>query len=73
MQKINKYKIYFLALFYLFIPKRIKHYFNFKNTSLESLAIGVTMTKIKYFKFISKPNKMKRELHFPKLNTNNYY
>ena len=64
MQKINKYKIYSLALFHLFIPYRIKHYFNFKTTLLENLAIGVTMTKIKYFRFISKPKKNKKGASF---------
>lgn len=50
MKKANRFKIYSLALYYLVAPKTIKHRFHFNTSGIENLAIGVIMTKIKYWK-----------------------
>lgn len=69
MKKINPYKIYSLAVFHLLFPRRIKQYLFFKTTPSENLAIGVTMTRIKYWRFFIK--KTKRVICFPNRDNNN--
>lgn len=71
MKKINPYKIYCLAAFHLLVPGKFKQYLFFKTTSAESLAIGVTMTKIKYWRFFIKKTKTKRLICFPNKGDNN--
>lgn len=70
-QKINRCKRYFLAIFYLITPRKIRHYVFFNKTPTESLATGVIMIKIKYFRSFIGNNKMKKELYFPKYYTHN--
>lgn len=65
MQKLNRFKIFFLALFHLLIAKKMKKYFHFKTSPLENIAIGVAMTKIKYFnKFLRPSHKANKKLYF---------
>ncbi|TAG10711.1 MAG: hypothetical protein EAZ41_07565 [Sphingobacteriia bacterium] len=64
-QKINRYKVYTLAIFNLIAPRKFKNYFSFKNTPSESLAIGVTMTKIKYWRSFLISSKIKKRTLFP--------
>ena len=66
MNKINKFKIYSLALYHLFMPKRIKHKFHFKTSEIENIAIGITMTKIKYWRFFITKSKTDKKIIFNK-------
>ena len=71
MKKINRSKIYFLALFHLLLPKKIKQHFIFKTSPEENLAIGTTMIKIKYWRSFLRKHKMEKKIYFPKLNNYN--
>lgn len=64
MKKINRFKIYSLALYYLLAPKRIKHKFHFNTSEIENLAIGVIMTKIKYWRFFICKRKLDEKIIF---------
>lgn len=64
MKKINSFKIYSLAIFHLIIPKWIKHSIHFNLSSSEHLAIGTTMTRIKYWRHFIKKYKRDNRLHF---------
>ncbi len=66
MKKINRSKIYFLAVFHLLLPKSIKHLFHFKTSPEENLAVGVTMTKIKYWRSFVRKHKMEKKIYFSK-------
>lgn len=65
MKKVNPFKIYFLAIFYLFVSKNIRHRCYFKKTPIESLAIGTVMTKIVYWKkLLFSDSKKNRKIFF---------
>lgn len=64
MEKLSRFKIYSLAVFHLFLPKQIKHKFHFKTTPIENLAIGTTMTKIRYWRSFIKKRKMDKTIFF---------
>ena len=64
MQKLNLIKIYSLAIFHLIAPKAIKHKFYFKTSLIENLAIGTTMTKIKYWRYFIRKHKLPNKIDF---------
>ena len=67
MKKFKRLKIFSLALYHLFMPEVIKHKFYFKTSPHENLAIGLVMTKIKYWRhFIWKRKPEKKIIYFIK-------
>jgi len=68
MQKLNPFKIYFLAIYSLIIPKAIKRKFLFKTSPTERFAIHTVKIKIKYWRHFIRKEKLPRKLHF----TNQY-
>ncbi len=64
MKKINRFKIFSLTLYYLFVPKKIKYKFYFKTSPIENLAIALTMNKIKYWRYFIRHQKMEKKIIF---------
>lgn len=64
MKQLNPFKIVALAIFNLVMPRKIKRKFYFNLSPAEHLAIGTTMTKVKYWRHFIIKHKRDSRLHF---------
>jgi hypothetical protein len=73
MKKLNRLKILSLALYYLFMPKRIRYKFYFKTSPIENLAVALIMNKIKYRRLFIRPREIKKKIIFTEKKVNDTY
>jgi hypothetical protein len=64
MQKLNPFKIYFIALLYTILPRKVRSIFYVKRTPIEHLAIGTAMTKIWHWRHFIRKHKKDNRLYF---------
>lgn len=64
MKKINPIKIYLLTAWHLIMPKMLRRKIIFATSGVENIAIGTTLTKIKYWHHFIVKRPMDKTIHF---------